>query len=181
MQKLLQIFLFIMLLALNASGQIFLNISKYDGAHQYARIETVKKITYNETAESMDILFKSGITVSNAFSNIQNFIFSNTGNGTLIAVEKQKSLQPAALDLSQNFPNPFNPSTEIHYSIPVKGNVSLRVFDLLGNEIATLVNTEKPAGSYAVTFDAAGCSSGIYFYTITTGGTSKSKKMIVLK
>ncbi len=90
--------------------------------------------------------------------------------------------------LEQNYPNPFNPSTKIKYTIPgvtvsgVKGSkVQLKVFDVLGNEIATLVNEEKPAGSYEVEFNASNLSSGIYFYKLTAGSFSETKKMILLR
>lgn len=91
--------------------------------------------------------------------------------------------------LSQNYPNPFNPTTKIHYSIPSvtrslsKGDayVKLKVYDNLGNEIATLVNEEKPAGTYEVEFNASQLSSGIYFYKIQAGNFTQTKKMLLLK
>ena len=89
----------------------------------------------------------------------------------------------SALDyeLSQNFPNPFNPSTTIKYSIPQTSKVVIKVFDVLGNEIKTLVNEEKSAGEYEVEFNGAGLPSGIYFYQLKAGEFSKTKKMILLK
>ncbi|HQJ45082.1 MAG TPA: immune inhibitor A, partial [Ignavibacteriaceae bacterium] len=83
--------------------------------------------------------------------------------------------------LEQNYPNPFNPSTKINYSIKEKGNVELKIFDLLGSEIATLVNTEQNAGHYEVYFDASGLSSGIYLYTIKSGSFVQARKMVLLK
>jgi hypothetical protein len=96
---------------------------------------------------------------------------------------------PTKFFLYQNSPNPFNPSTIIKYSIPnvianeVKQSqfVSLKVYDVLGNEIATLVNEEKPAGIYEVEFDAASLPSGIYFYKLKAGDFIETKKMIVIK
>jgi predicted secreted protein len=89
----------------------------------------------------------------------------------------------SALDyeLSQNFPNPFNPSTTIKYSIPQTSKVVIKVFDVLGNEIKTLVNEEKSAGEYEVEFNGAGLPSGIYFYQLNTGQYSATKNMILLK
>jgi hypothetical protein len=89
-------------------------------------------------------------------------------------------------DLKQNYPNPFNPTTTIKYSVPSNGknkmaNVVLKVFDVLGNEIATLINEEKPAGNYEVGFDAAGLTSGIYFYKLQSGSFVDTKKMLLLK
>ena len=83
--------------------------------------------------------------------------------------------------LDQNYPNPFNPSTVIRYQLPVNSNVTLKVYDVLGNEIATLVNEFKPAGSYNVNFDASTQSSGVYFYRLTTSNFSEMRKMLLLK
>lgn len=88
--------------------------------------------------------------------------------------------------LNQNYPNPFNPTTTIKFSIPSVGVslvkfVQLKVYDVLGNDVATLVNEEKAAGEYTVTFDASKLSSGIYFYQLKTGSLIKTKKMILLK
>jgi photosystem II stability/assembly factor-like uncharacterized protein len=88
---------------------------------------------------------------------------------------------PALFELKQNYPNPFNPSTVINYQLPVSGDVTLKVYDVLGNEIATLVNEEKPAGSYEVEFNASELSSGIYFYKLQAGDFVETKKMILLK
>ena len=83
--------------------------------------------------------------------------------------------------LSQNYPNPFNPSTTIEYRIPERSFVKLKVFDVLGREVARLVNGEKPAGDFFVTFNAANLPSGIYFYTLEAGSFKQSKKLIILK
>jgi hypothetical protein len=83
--------------------------------------------------------------------------------------------------LEQNYPNPFNPSTVISYYLPVGGLVSLKVFDILGNEIATLVDEEKPAGEYFVNFDASEISTGVYVYSLQTANFAESKKMILIK
>ena len=86
-----------------------------------------------------------------------------------------------SFELSQNYPNPFNPTTMIKYSVAERGNVSLKVYDMLGKEVATLVNTTKDAGSYEVNFDASKLSSGVYVYTINAGSFTQSKKMMLLK
>jgi hypothetical protein len=86
--------------------------------------------------------------------------------------------------LEQNYPNPFNPNTVIRYSISPGDAiqfVSLKVYDILGNEVATLVNEEKPTGSYEVKLNASTFSSGIYFYRLTVGNFSSVKKMIYLR
>ncbi len=83
--------------------------------------------------------------------------------------------------LEQNYPNPFNPSTIIRWQLPKESFVTLKVYDLLGNEITTLVNEEKAAGNYEVTFDALALPSGVYFYTLSTGNFISTKKMILTK
>ena len=88
---------------------------------------------------------------------------------------------PINFNLSQNYPNPFNPSTKIIYSIPEKSIVSLKVFDLLGGEVAQLVNGEIEAGNYELNFDAANLPNGVYFYRLKTGDFMKTRKMILLK
>ncbi|GIV45299.1 MAG: hypothetical protein KatS3mg036_0117 [Ignavibacterium sp.] len=92
---------------------------------------------------------------------------------------------PGEFLLAQNYPNPFNPSTKIRFVIPNVGSelaqTVLKVYDILGNEVATLVNEEKPAGVYEVEFDARNLSSGIYFYKLSSGSFTETKKMILLR
>ena len=84
-------------------------------------------------------------------------------------------------ELGQNYPNPFNPSTKISYSVAERSNVSIKIFDMLGKEVASLVNTVKEAGSHEVNFNASNLSSGMYIYTISAGNFTSSKKMMFLK
>jgi hypothetical protein len=91
------------------------------------------------------------------------------------------NIAPDGFILAQNYPNPFNPVTTVHYSLGNKQHVSLKVYDILGNEVANLVNEEKETGSYKVEFDAGNLSSGIYYYTIITDNFMQTKKMILLK
>jgi predicted phosphodiesterase len=88
---------------------------------------------------------------------------------------------PDGFTLEQNYPNPFNPSTKIRFTISDSRYSILKVYDLLGNEVATLVNEEKPPGTYEAEFNAENLSSGIYFYQLTAGAFSEKKKMILLK
>jgi hypothetical protein len=94
---------------------------------------------------------------------------------------KDNELVVNGYKLSQNYPNPFNPSTKISYELPQAGFVTLKVYDLLGREVATLVNNEVSAGSYTVNFDASNLSSGTYIYSLSVNGTSISNKMILMK
>jgi|GEM_PF-430738 len=88
---------------------------------------------------------------------------------------------PAKYDLSQNYPNPFNPVTKINFDIPESGLVQLKVYDILGKEVATLVNGMQNAGYYSVSFDASKLSSGVYFYRLNANGFSSLKRLVVLK
>ena len=89
--------------------------------------------------------------------------------------------QPNIFHLHQNYPNPFNPTTKIRFEIPGISFVTLKIYDVLGNEIATLINEEKPAGNYKITFNASNLSSGIYFYTLRAGDFIQTKKFVLLK
>ncbi|HED06904.1 MAG TPA: T9SS type A sorting domain-containing protein [Ignavibacteria bacterium] len=111
--------------------------------------------------------------------------------GLITAIEDSKISIPNNFELEQNYPNPFNPTTVIKYFIPVKRrgsslyNVILKIYDVLGKEVATLVNEEKPAGSYQINFNAQILSSGIYFYRLSaiskTTNFVQTKKMILLR
>jgi len=94
---------------------------------------------------------------------------------------KNESLAPVAYSLSQNYPNPFNPSTTIKFSISKNDLVVLKIYNVLGQEVITLVNEQLKPGSYSYKFDASRLSSGIYFYSINSGSFSQTKKMILLK
>ena len=100
----------------------------------------------------------------------------------LVGIEENlSSLVPDAYSLLQNYPNPFNPTTTIKYSIPQFNFVTLKVYDVLGNKIASFVNEEKTAGNYTVEFNAANLSSGVYFYRLQAGLFVETKKMLLLK
>jgi len=88
---------------------------------------------------------------------------------------------PRSYGLSQNFPNPFNPTTVINYSIPASGQTALTVYDLLGREVRTLVDEHQNAGNYSVSFDGSKLTSGVYFYRLQAGSFSQTKKLMLLK
>ncbi len=137
-----------------------------------------------------------GNTYQNEINYLKNWIVSRFNwmdeeLNSILYTENESTEQPNTFTLYQNYPNPFNPTTNIKYTIPsnVKGqmsNVSLKVYDVLGNEIATLVNEEKQPGVYEVEFnnhsdEGQNLSSGIYFYQLKAGNFSETKKMIKLK
>jgi hypothetical protein len=88
---------------------------------------------------------------------------------------------PTRFALEQNYPNPFNPATNIVFQVPGLGRVSLRVYDILGREVATLVKEQKPAGKYTVTWNATSMASGVYFYRLESGSFSETKKLLLLR
>ncbi len=99
---------------------------------------------------------------------------------TVANTEETKNL-PTDFVLRQNYPNPFNPSTTISFSIPSSAFTSLKVYDILGNEVTTLLSEVKPAGEYTITFDAFTLTSGVYLYRLSAGNFSEMKKMILIK
>lgn len=139
-------------------------------------------------------VFDSEVNVIKADNSTPRNIYIGTKFGvmkfldtlTVTNVLHNNSEIPSKFSLSQNYPNPFNPVTVIKYEIPGQArnynmNVQIKVYDILGNEIATLVNEEKPAGSYEVEFDGSNLASGIYIYRLTSGNFTASKKLILLK
>jgi hypothetical protein len=116
------------------------------------------------------------------------YVYAGTGNGVwrrplseIVTSVEEETNQPTEFLLSQNWPNPFNPSTKIIYSVPQTSQVQIKVFDVLGNEIETLVNEEKPVGTYEVTWYAEQLPSGVYFYQLKAEEFIDTKKMILIK
>jgi len=146
------------------------------------------------TWKSIGFISGKGTTVEK-----QNYVFSVSGLQSSVSIVEFRlkqidsdgkisfsnilsvNLTPETYSLSQNYPNPFNPTTAITYQLSALSNVKLVVYDLLGREIRTLVNQEKPAGSYSIDFSAADLPSGVYFYKLTAGKFSETKKMTVVK
>lgn len=126
--------------------------------------------------------YLNSITVSRDFSAaIQSFYESNFTSIPVSVEDGNPDIIADKFELYQNYPNPFNPATTIKFSIPQTSRVTLRVFDILGEEVATLVNEEKPAGIYEVEFNGSDLASGIYFYLLKTEEFIQTKKAILLK
>ena len=108
-------------------------------------------------------------------------------NSSVTAIDDRVQSLPESFELHQNYPNPFNPSTTITYSIPVSStgagsdNVTLKVYDVSGKEVATLVDEKKAPGVYEVAFNAGGLSSGVYFYRLQAGSYQAMRKMMLIK
>ena len=108
-------------------------------------------------------------------------IISSTQNGGLVSINTVSSLVPENFSLKQNYPNPFNPSTKINLDIKNSTFASLKIFDMTGKEVKTLVNKNILAGSYEINFNAAELNSGVYFYTLKTNEFTETKKMMLVK
>ena len=142
----------------------------------------------NITGSIADSVTFSALTVAQSYGRIpdggvwqiMDTITRGFSNGIPTGI-KDESLSITDYKLNQNYPNPFNPSTTISFSIPAQGDVSLKIYDVLGKEVVTLVDEMKSAGSYQITFDATQLASGMYFYRLDTKNFSEVKKMILLK
>ncbi len=164
------------------------------GSPGIARFTTDGGNTWVEDVSVTNYLDGRTITKVFALSKDYGFVFGEGDINTFIAKDstyldslysptsvEEEHQMPKEFALMQNYPNPFNPITNIEFQIKEYGFVSLKIFDLLGNEIATLVDEEKSSGEYKVEFDASGLTSGIYFYQVTAGDFSETKKLVLLK
>ncbi len=122
------------------------------------------------------------VTATHVNLYLTHFSKFGGGRGSIVSVEEELiSGVPTGFDLSQNYPNPFNPTTKIKYSITENGIVSLRVYNINGEEVTNLVDTYKTPGVYEVTFNAASLPSGVYFYRLTQNNKTITKKMSLIK
>ena len=123
----------------------------------------------------------NSVTVAKLQSQFVQQFYQSNFDDNLVSVEDVKTILPNEFRLEQNYPNPFNPSTKISWQSPVGSWQTLKVYDVLGNEVATFVDEYKTAGSYNVDFYASKLSSGIYFYRLQAGSFVETKKMILIK
>ncbi|MFZ1321986.1 MAG: M14 family zinc carboxypeptidase [Ignavibacteria bacterium] len=163
-----------------------------DGGTSWRSEKFYNKTVNNWTKEIIDITeLAGGVNLKIRFSLVTNGSVTADGiyiddirlagyNSISTGITSENEI-PLKYDLSQNYPNPFNPSTFISYQILHGGNVSLKVFDINGKFISELVNENKPAGNYEVTFSGEGLSSGIYFYRIESGNFLQTKRMMLIK
>jgi hypothetical protein len=153
----------------------------------YFGIDYTRRLIDDE--ESIRITEGIGVTTFERaweWPEITGAIVNSIQYGTITNIEDRHS--PTSFELRQNYPNPFNPTTTISISIPASpaggphsSFVVLKVFDVLGREVAKLVNEEKTPGEYSVTFDAFNLSSGIYYYRLHAGSFNSIKKLVVLR
>jgi N,N-dimethylformamidase beta subunit-like, C-terminal/Putative Ig domain/Secretion system C-terminal sorting domain len=163
----------------------------YNDSLNYQLTKTPNWLSINQqtglltgTAPSIEGDTVVAIQVANKHGNLDTQSFTLHVSGSVTDVKGNSEI-PATYSLSQNYPNPFNPSTIIRFEIPRAGFVTLKIYDILGRLVATLINEEKPAGTYNVKFGATsinkGLSSGIYFYRINAGNFTQTKKLVFLK
>ena len=111
-----------------------------------------------------------------------HFLFSTILGGGTVGIQEQEIEEiPTSFSLAQNFPNPFNPITTIQFSLPQAGDVTLKIYNVLGEEVKTLVNEYKEIGNHSVQFNANNLASGMYLYRFQAGSFVETKKMILLK
>jgi len=118
---------------------------------------------------------------TNIFAGTDSSIWMRPLSEVITGVEKNKNNLPTSFSLWQNYPNPFNPVTTISFSIPKTGFVTLKVYDILGRDIATLVKEYRPAGNYSIKFDGSKTTSGVYFYRLQSGNYTETKKLLLIK
>ncbi|MBW7887832.1 MAG: T9SS type A sorting domain-containing protein [Bacteroidetes bacterium] len=170
--------------AINTSG-VIVTATKFPTwlhiANAKYKIETIK------TGETSAAKFTFSVDKSAPINKAEHITFTiaNSNGEQWIKTISLQVAAPERFELFQNYPNPFNPTTTIAFQIPAvkeqKLLVSLKVFDVVGREVATLVNEPKEAGSYDVKFDASKFSSGIYFYALQSGNFVQTKKMALMK
>ena len=168
------------------------NYAYFDGTSMSAPITsgTVALIRSNFPSYTPEQVVTRLLTGCDSIYNINPGYVGLLGAGRINAFKSLQPLTsisqnglevPSVFKLGQNFPNPFNPSTKINFSLPKSGEVKLTVYDSKGSEVETLVNENKQAGNYTVSFNASFLSSGLYFYKLTSGGYSEVKKMTFIK
>lgn len=139
--------------------------------------------TSAETANNENTLIIHSPHIANLYLQEFKARYLEAGgtDNIVLSVKQIGSDIPKSFGLSQNYPNPFNPTTVIGYQLPAGSHVTVKIYDVLGREVATLVNQEQNAGYYNVTFDAGRFSSGVYFYMLNAGGKMFTKKMLMIK
>lgn len=142
----------------------------------FKKLENKKVYFINQNPVSSPILISdSPINLSGIVNNGRKIIVNS------VVTDVEDNSIPTEFKLDQNYPNPFNPSTTISYQLPATGFVTLKVYNVLGEEVAELVNENKPAGNYSVNFNATELASGMYIYKISAGNFIQTKKMILMK
>ena len=174
---------------INSSSMVRLDSSNIYKLHLNFDYDYVGQlIVYRYFIQSADELIPEGKNREHVLTSEASQIIPAVYFDDVVGVEDVENNAPNNFRLEQNYPNPFNPSTIIRYSIPVEtlratstANVVLKVYDILGTEVSTLVNKEQSAGNYSIKFNANNLPTGVYFYQISAGQFIETKKMILIK
>lgn len=166
----------------NINGSSVWQMQEIDGQSGYCGQNLILHFGFGNAAVIDSIKVEWSAGGDQYFTNVDvNQSVTITENGSIISVEESNVNVKKNYELFQNFPNPFNPSTKINYSIQNTEFVTLKVYDIHGKEVETLVNQNQRAGKYEVTFNSKNLSSGIYLYKISAGNFSETKRMILIK
>jgi hypothetical protein len=159
-----------------SGAKVFEKQTFTSGKYVISRKNIIAGRTYKIQASCQNYGTKYVWMKANADSTINNIDFE------LLPINvNDENVTPHTFKLEQNYPNPFNPITTISYQIKYGGLVSLKIYDPIGREVQTLVNSHQESGSYNVTFDASKLNSGVYYYTLRAGEFVSTKKMIIVK
>ncbi len=156
-----------------------------DSSQTVIQLKTIN-ITVDSLQTAKEFLISKGLGFQQGENYIKLYLSTNVGVDIILtdivtSIDDQLAYFPEDFALYQNYPNPFNPNTTFRYSIPTQLKVVIKVYDILGNEIATLMDEEKSVGIYEQTWDAENLPSGIYFYQLRAGSFVETKKMILIK
>ena len=174
------------LAVLNAKNCDTLITSKWDDstaaerAHTNGWLITVWDAGYFDAKDQLVLLSNSGASETWAGGGISESFIKTFQMNTVTGVKPQPN-EPSSFRLSQNYPNPFNPTTTISFHLPQRSFVTLRVFDIMGREISTIILEELPSGNYTKQWNASALSSGVYFYRLQAGSFTETKKLVLLK
>ncbi|MEO8447155.1 MAG: T9SS type A sorting domain-containing protein, partial [bacterium] len=163
------------------NSNVWQKIKSYNGSLPSWKYETFDITQYAAGASEIKVRFTlvSDVFVTEDGWYVDDIKIINYNIGA-IGVASENVI-PLSYSLEQNYPNPFNPVTNLEFGISKPGYVSLKVFDVLGKEVKTLVNEIKPAGRYDITFDGSSLSSGVYFYKLSSGDYSATRRMLLIK
>lgn len=163
------------------NGSTWNTVTSYNGTLSNWTYVSMDISQYTNSSSQVKIRFRLTSDVSQVYDGWYVDDIKLTAYQTTPLAIGSEGETPVSYKLSQNYPNPFNPVTLINFAIPKTGFVSLKVYDLLGKEVSSLVNETKAAGNYNVMFDASNLSSGIYFYKLETSSFTDTKKMVIIK